>query len=382
MAGTVLVVGASGLIGSAAVDAFLAAGWDVIAASRRKPEVFSTRTFTHLPVDLQDEQACGQAFSQLDAVTHVVYTAVYEMPGLIAGWSDPTQMETNRRMLCNVIEPLSKVARLEHVTLLQGTKAYGMQPRREGDAVRYTPMRIPARERYPRVDHPNFYWLQEDFIREKSAQQGFGWTIFRPTIVIGPNVGVVMNTIPVIGVYAALCREEGMPFAYPGHVPFVREAADVRLIANACVWAARTPAARGEHFNLTNGEVFAWRDLWPSLAEFFGLESAPDRPLKLAEYLPSRAGLWDRMVDKYGLRKLAMAQILGESHHSADQRFGYGLTQPPPPSFVSTVKIKQAGFTETYDTELAVKHWLGVLMERRVIPRMGLPQPGSSTQNE
>ena len=41
---------------------------------------------------------------------------------------------------------------------------------------------------------------------------------------------------------------------------------------------------------------------------------------------------------------------------------------PPPPAFVSTVKIKQAGFTQAYDTEACVKHWLEVLMERRIIP--------------
>jgi nucleoside-diphosphate-sugar epimerase len=369
MARTVLIVGASGLIGTAAVDAFLDAGWDVVAVSRRKPEVFSLRAFTHLPVDLQDEQACQEAFGRLAGVTHVVYTAVYEMPGLIPGWTDPRQMETNRRMLRNVVEPLSRVARLEHFTLLQGTKAYGIQPTKVGDAVKLSPMRIPARERHPRVDHANFYWLQEDYIREKATQAGFAWTIFRPTIVIGPNVGVAMNTIPVIGVYAALCREEGVPFAYPGHLAFVREAVDVRLIARACVWATHTRAAHGEHFNLTNGEVFAWRDMWPALAEFLGVEPGPDRPAKLAEHLPSRAAVWDRIVDKHGLRKLSMAQILGESHHSADLRFGYGLKEPPPPVFVSTVKIKQAGFTETFDTEVAVKHWLGVLMDRRIIPK-------------
>lgn len=368
---TVLIVGASGLIGTAAVDAFLDAGWAVIASSRRKPETFSPREFEHLPLDLLDKKACEHAFGRLTHVTHVVYAAVYEMPGLISGWSDPQQMETNRQMLCNVMEPLSRASRLEHVTLMQGTKAYGMQPRRDGEAVRYRPMRVPARESAPRVEHPNFYWLQEDYIREKASQHGFGWTILRPTIVIGPNVGVVMNTIPVIGVYASLCREEGLPFAYPGHVPFVREAADVRLIAGACVWAASTPAAHGEHFNLTNGEVFSWRDLWPSITHFLGLDLSPDQPLKLAEYLPSRALLWERMVDKYGLRKLSMAQILGESHHSADQRFGYGLKELPPPVFVSTVKIKQAGYTATYDTEQAVKHWLGVLMDRKIIPRAG-----------
>ena len=360
MAKTVLVAGASGLVGSAAVDAFLAAGWEVIAVSRRKPEVFSQREFTHLSVDLRDARACEECFGKLDRVSHVVYTAVYEKPGLIAGWQDQEQMDTNLAMLQNLVEPLAKAARLEHVTVLQGTKAYG---------VHLHAIRIPARERYPRDNHANFYWLQEDYIKAKSAQGGFAWTIFRPTVVLGPNVGVVMNVIPIIGIYAALCREEGLPFGFPGHFPYVREAVDTRLIANAAVWAAVTPQARGEHFNLTNGEAFSWRDLWPSMAQFLGVEPAPDRPVSMATYLPSRAELWDRIVERHGLRKLKMADLIGESHHYADFGFGYGLKQAPPPAFVSTVKVKQAGFTDTYDTEFAVKHWLGVLMDRKIIPR-------------
>ncbi len=362
MSGTVLVAGASGLIGTAAVDAFLDAGWDVVAVSRRRPEVFSRREFVHLPLDLQDAPACERAAATLRRVTHVVFAAVYEKPGLIRGWQDPDQMQTNLAMLRNLIEPLSRAARLEHVTVLQGTKAYG---------VHLHPIRIPARERHPRDDHANFYWLQEDYIRAKATEAGFAWTIFRPTVVLGANVGVVMNILPVVGLYAALCREEGLPFGFPGHVPFPREAVDCRLIANAAVWAARTPGAHGEHFNLTNGEVFGWRDLWPAMAECLGVDPAPDRPVSMAEFLPSRAAAWDRIVERHGLRRLGMAQLLGESHHYADFGFGYGLKQMPAPAFVSTVKVKQAGFTETVDTELAVRHWLGVLMDRRILPRAG-----------
>lgn len=359
MSNTVLVTGASGLVGSATVDSFLNAGWNVIAVSRRRPEVFSDRPFTHLAVDLQDPEACRTSFSGLSEVTHIAYAAVYEKPGLIAGWTDPEQMSTNLAMLKNVIEPLSEASRIQHVSLLQGTKAYGAH---------LHPIRIPAREREPRDDHPNSYWFQEDYVREQSQKLGFGWTIFRPTIVMGPNVGVAMNTVPVIGVYATLCREEGRPFSYPGHIAYPREAVDVRLIGDALVWAAGNPDAWGEHYNLTNGEVFAWRDLWPTLAEFFQVEHGPDEPLRLADYLTSRSDLWARIVEKYGLRKLGMNEILGQSHFSADARFGYGLRTPPPPTFVSTVKIKQAGFTQTYDTELSLKHWLTVLMERKIIP--------------
>ena len=136
--------------------------------SRRKPEVFSARAFTHLAVDLQDEAACAQAFGGLTHVTHVVYTAVYEMPGLIPGWSDPRQMETNRRMIDNTLEPLLGVARLQHVTLLQGTKAYGMRPTRDGDGIKLNPMRIPARERKLRSG----CWIFAVLRRELDRDQG------------------------------------------------------------------------------------------------------------------------------------------------------------------------------------------------------------------
>ena len=82
----VLIAGASGLVGAAAVDKFLDDGYDVIAVSRRKPEVESDRPFEHLPVDLRDTEASKKAFGKLSDVTHVVYTAVYEKPGLIPGW--------------------------------------------------------------------------------------------------------------------------------------------------------------------------------------------------------------------------------------------------------------------------------------------------------
>ncbi|MDB5830032.1 MAG: short chain dehydrogenase family protein 44 [Variovorax sp.] len=360
MSNVVLVAGASGLVGTAAVDAFLDAGWEVIALSRRKPEVFSERPFTHISVDLRERAACEAAFAGLSGVTHLVYTAVYEMPGLVAGWQDRRQMDINLGMLRNLMEPLSRASRIEHVTLLQGTKAYG---------VHIHAIPVPARERQPRDDHPNFYWLQEDYIRELSARSGMGWTILRPTVVLGPNVGVVMNILPVVGVYAALCREEGLPFGFPGDMPYVREAVDTRLIGRAAVWAAHAPAARCEHFNLTNGEAFSWHDLWPAMAECLGMQPAPDRSVSMAQYLPSRADLWDRVVRREGLRRLRMEQLLGESHHYADFGFGWGLKQTPPPAFVSTVKVKQAGFTDTFDTELAARHWLNVLMDRRILPR-------------
>jgi len=357
---TVLIVGASGLVGSAAARAFLDAGWSVVAASRRRPELLEGRRFEHLALDLTDADACRAAVRGLGHITHIVYTAVYELPGLIPGWSDPHQIETNGQMLRNLMEPLCVQARIQHVTILQGTKAYG-------GAV--TAMRVPARERQARVEHPNFYWLHEDYIRAKAAAEGFAYTILRPQLIVGPNHGVVMNLPPVIGAYAAIRQEEGLAFNYPGGADWVWEAVDVRLVADACLWAAKEPLADGETYNLTNGEVFMWRDMWPAIAATLGVEPGPDSPLSIANYLSERGEVWDTVVQRHGLQPIKLPHLLGESHHYADLCLACGAATPPSPTFVSTIKIKQAGFTDTYDSEASFCHWLRDLQARRILPK-------------
>jgi nucleoside-diphosphate-sugar epimerase len=359
MTGTVLVVGASGLVGTASVESFAAAGWDVVAVSRRPPETAEGVNLRHVPVDLRDAEATEQAVRGLGDVTHVVYAAVHEMPGLIGGWRHHDQMQTNLDMLRNLLDPLTQKASVEHVTLLQGTKAYG---------VHRHAIRVPARERHSRDDHENFYWLQEDHLRLRAVERGFQWTILRPQLVVGPNYGVAMNLPPVIGAYAAICCELGVPFAFPGGAAYVTEAVDARLVADAALWATGAPQAWGEHFNLTNGEVFSWRDLWPALAEELGAQTGPDEPRRLAEFLPRHAAQWGAAVRRHGLRPLRLAELLGESHHYADFCFAAGAESPPPPAFVSVVKIMQAGFVQTYDTEQSFRYWLRTLVERRVLP--------------
>ena len=63
-----------------------------------------------------------------------------------------------------------------------------------------------------------------------------------------------------------------------------------------------------------------------------------------------------------------MADLVGESHHYADFCFALGATQAPPPAFVSTVKIKQAGFCGVYDSEETFRYWHQDLIDRKVVP--------------
>lgn len=356
---TVLILGASGVVGHSAVETFLAQpDTEVISVSRRRPDIDAE--YHHISVDLRDATTARDAFAGLSEVTHVVYAALYEKPGLIPGWSETDQMETNLAMLRNLMEPLTAAARgLKHVSLLQGTKAYG---------IHLHPMPIPARERAPRDNHANFYWLQEDYLTAKARTSGFDYTILRPQLIVGAPHGVAMNLAPIIGAYAAICRERGEPCGFPGGVSYVWEAVDARLVAEVLAWAAEAPAAKGQHFNVTNGDVFEWRNLWPAIMATLGVEAGPDAPRSMAEYLPAQAPTWDRIIERHGLKPITMADLVGESHHYADFCFAYGATEPPPPAFVSAIKLRQAGFTRFFDTEDTFNHWLKYLMDRKILP--------------
>ena len=360
---TVLIVGASGVIGAAAVEHFAALpDWTVIGLSRRAPDLPADTAFTHLAVDLMDAGACAVAAKSLAAVTHVVYAALFEKPGLVAGWFEADQMQTNLAMMRNLMGPLFKTAMgIDHVSVLQGTKAYGAHVHA---------LAVPARESGARDPHDNFYWLQEDYIRAAHAAAAGRWsfTFWRPQIVYGGATGVAMNLIPVIGAYAAICRELNLPFACPGEHDTISEAVDTDLIAAALAWAADAPAARGETFNITNGDVMVWKNVWPAIARALGLEPAYGAPVSLAAFLPAHADVWDVIVEKRNLRRIPIATLLGESHYYADLLFGWGAAAAPPSFLVSTIKLRQAGFADCIDTEAMFAKWFARLAARGVLP--------------
>ena len=353
-----LVVGALGLVGRALIEELDARlDWDVIGLSRRKPDFPSRAQFVQ--VDLTDRAACQRLLqgAQFRDVTHVAYAALYEKPELIAGWRDAEQIATNKAMLENLLDPLVDVAALEHVTLLQGTKAYGAHLR---------PMTNPGRENDPRPEGANFYWEQEDYLKPLAAKHGFAFSIMRPQIVCGTAIGSPMNMIAAIGVYASLKRALGEPFHFPGGAPNVTQATDARLLARCILWVGTTPGCRNETFNVANGDVLIWHTSWPTIARVFGLPPAEPKPERLAETMPRHAGLWRELVSRHDLLPYSMEQLIGSSWQFADAVFGYGGS--PPNTIVSTVKANQYGFTETIDTNRMFEVQLRRLQAMRILP--------------
>lgn len=359
---TVLIAGASGLVGNAALEQFLSEGWNVITVSRRMPKVDNNRPFKHISLDLTDEESCRKIFSALTHVEYVVFAALSEKPdALLEGWYDLNQMEINRQMLTNLMEPLSEASKIKHVSILQGTKAYGIH-------LPGCKVPIPARENQPRVEHENFYWLQEDYLVQKSLDKRFTYTILRPPGIFGSSYGTALSFVPVIGAYGAICCALGEPFSFPGGVSTVMQLVDVRLLAKVIVWAATEPKAANRTFNVLNGDVSEWRSLWPAIAKTLGLELGDDFPRELKTFMPAHADVWDDIVEKYNLQKISIKDLLGESHHFADIMFGYGMGQPECPNFITNYELRKAGFNDFADTETALCESLQKLIDQKILP--------------
>jgi len=356
----VLIAGATGVVGYAALKHFAQRGdCTVTAVSRRRPlESFGAHFRS---VDLTDAHACRALAEELGGVTRLVYAALYEKPGLSAGWLEADQIETNQRMLENLFEPLEGAAAgLRHVTLLQGTKAYGAHVR---------PIAVPAREDRDEVrDVANFYWEQEAYLRARQADQPWHFTILRPQIIFGMSIGAAMNLIPAIGVYAALRKQRGESLAYPGGVGPVLEAVDADLLARVIDWAGQTPEARDQIFNVANGDVFSWQNVWPAIADALGMQPGGPVPERLGDTMPARAAQWDVVRKEYDLTSPGLRDFVGESFHYADFVMAHGAEGGLPPALVSTVKLRQAGFHEVMDTEAMFRKWFALLQEKRMLP--------------
>lgn len=353
----VLVIGASGLVGNAVLKEMRAKqATEVIAISRRRP--LNTFGATFVSLDLLEEESCERGFKLVDGVTHVVYAGLFEKKDLTSGWLDKEQIETNRRMFQNFFEAFIKLNgdSLQHVTLLQGTKAYGGHVR---------PFVIPAKEgKTDAREIENFYWVQEDYIREQQTKLNFSFTILRPQIVVGKAIGSAMNLLPAIGVYASIQKEKGESLKYPGTSSAIFEVVDVDLLARSILWAGESPSARNETFNVANGDVMTMKDVWPVVAECFQMEVGEDRPLRLADTLPYKELEWQGIVKKYGLSAPSLEEFVGQSFQFADRY----LNDLKYPLIVSTVKIKQAGFTEVMDTEEMFRKWFHNFQEDRLLP--------------
>jgi nucleoside-diphosphate-sugar epimerase len=339
MTGTALVVGASGIVGSATAELLLSEGWTVHGLSRRPTGQPGVRP---VAADLQDQSGTAAALADLrpDAV-------------FITTWlrqdSEAENIRVNAAMVRNLLDGLPEGSGSRHVALVTGLKHYLGPFEAYGKG---TLPQTPFREDQGRLDVENFYYAQEDEVFAAAGRDGFSWSIHRPHTVIGMAVGNAMNMGTTLAVYATLCRETGRPFRFPGSATQwngLTDMTDSRLLARHLLWAATTPAARNEAFNVVNGDVFRWSWMWGRLARWFGLEPADfDGSVQpLEAQMANDAPLWRSIAEREGLAEPDLKRLSSPWHTDADlgrpievvtdmsksRRIGFAVYQPTDDAF-------------------------------------------------
>ena len=345
-----LIAGAGGAASKRLIEVLLAdPGWSVVALARTPRR--SADRLAWVAADLFDREACARALAGARGITHIFYTARAKH-----GETGVESVPDNVAMLRNVLDAIEPIATgLEHVHLVQGTKYYGMH---------LGPFRTPAREDDPRPDFPNFYYDQQDLLTERVHGRAWAWSASRPTFIYDFAPERARNGVAVIGGYAALCRELGVPFDFPGSAAAFeaqRDLTDASLLARAMTFMAVTPACRNEAFNVTNGDVVSWRALWPRIAESFGLAAGEVRPFSLHEWSRDKQAVWDRIVAKHGLHSAALDDVADWAFADFHWAQGYDVVSSP-------AKLRQAGFPETIESgEMLVAH-LQRYREAKILP--------------
>jgi nucleoside-diphosphate-sugar epimerase len=351
---TALIVGVSGIVGRNLADLLIAEkDWTVYGMARR-PGL--REGIIPVAVDLQDAAAVKTALKDVKP-THI----------FLATWlrqsTEAENIRVNAGMVRNALDAVSKAKSMKHVALVTGLKHY------LGPFEAYGKGSLPStpfREEQPRLDLENFYYAQEDEVFAAAARDGYGWSIHRPHTIIGYAVGNAMNMGTTLAVYATICKELGKSMQFPGSSvqwQSLTDMTDAHLLAKHLLWAATTPAARNQAFNVVNGDVFRWSWMWKRIAGWFGIDTLEleGEGIPLETQLADAAPIWKQITERYGLAESDLNLLASAWHTDAD-------LGRPIEVVTDMSKSRKLGFAAYQSTDESFFELFEKLRENRLIP--------------
>jgi len=186
--------------------------------------------------------------------------------------------DVNGAMLDNFLSALEKTRAIDvvkRIILVTGCKQYGVHlgvpknPMTEDD-----PWLIG--DQWP----PNFYYNQQNILHKFCKEHNKEWVVTYPNDVIGYAYGNFMNLALALALYAVVQRELKQDLVFPGSPDFYIKFdcfTSSKIHAQFCAWAALEPRAANQAFNVHNGDTESWQNMWPKVAEYFGMKVATDQ---------------------------------------------------------------------------------------------------------
>ena len=348
---TALIVGATGIIGRALLEHISGLNdWDAIGIARNIPD--NQSQYRYVSVDLERPDDVQSVLANVGSdVTHIFYAAYRDFD-----FYDPRWIDVNLRMLKNVTESVETVApNLERILLMQGLKVYGAH---------LGAFKTPAKETDLRYAPPNFYYALEDYLKEHQSGKSWAWTLLLPDLVAGVSIGMPMNIVTAIAIYATIFKTQNMPLRFPGKIGTYHAYAqitDANLIAHASVFLANEKRAAFENYNVTNGDIFKWENVWARIAEFFEMPIGYPQKIPLQSVMPLQKPIWEKIAAQHDLRPIPYEQLAG-------WKFADFIFDSDWDIISSTTKIRQLGFNEAIDSEEQFLELFKTFKDLRLIP--------------
>ncbi|KAK1298470.1 3-oxo-Delta(4,5)-steroid 5-beta-reductase [Acorus calamus] len=362
-----LIIGVTGLVGKELARATLSSpAWKKVYGVARNPDdtlVIPDGTcvdYQFIACDLLKPEEVAERLSPLADVTHLFWVTWATLQPL----DTPECCDLNRSMMSNVLDAVlpSTMMSLKHVSLQTGAKHYVSIKDGCSSTLYYD-------EESPRVEGANnFYYALEDLLKERLK---VSWSVHRPGLIIGSSKRTLFNFMGTLCVYASLCKHLGLPFVFGGErlcweEPYM-DASDARLVAQQQIWASTHEGVvegGGHAFNAVNGPRFTWKEVWPALAEKFGLEM-PEEPfdptMVYSMGMADKGEAWEGIVEKGGLRETKMGEI-------ANWWLMDAMFRCPVKMLLSRAKVDGMGFSMTYEMTESLSYWVDRMREEKLIP--------------
>ncbi|UJR32523.1 hypothetical protein I4U23_019985 [Adineta vaga] len=370
MANVACVWGANGISGTGMIDALieqsLSAFSKIICISRRKMQFdIEDKRIYFISIDLI-EAGIDEIVTELikadgHTITHMFYYA--HVPKM----DEIEQDNINKILLQKALDATEKVAgkNVKCVSLQTGYKYYGVHKGPQYMAAQ------PFIEDAARHEGVNFYYTQEDLIKEYATKNKWNYSITRPNLIIGVSKGNMLNFAISLAIYASVQKEKGEPLLFPGNELAWDVVLDHSSSSNNShfqLWASTNDQTANQIFNIHNGDKVQFRTLWPKFEKYFGFEhheqkfseNKMESQLNFYEYMTQSKTVWDQIIQRYNLDKA--------SFDYANWLFTHYLFSIPYNTEGDLTKARSYGWTTTIDTAESYSQCFDRLKKMKIIP--------------
>ncbi|CAF1080514.1 unnamed protein product [Adineta steineri] len=360
--------GANGISGTAMIDLLIEQSsneWNYIICISRRPFQLdiNDKRIDFISIDILNSTV-DEIVNELEKVNGKMITDIFHYTYIEKSTEDELD-QVNKIVLEKALDACVKIAgkTIKSFSLQTGYKYYGVHKTKEDLAA------LPFTENAPRHQGANFYFTQEDLLEDYAKKHNWRYIITRPATIIGVAKGNFMNFAVTIALYATIQKELGQPLLFPGNLKSWNRISDHSTASNNArfqLWSVLNENIQHEIFNIANGDLVTFRDLWSKIENYFGIPHCEQKlneneaQLKLVEYMPKHKDVWIRIAQRENLDEKAFDY--------ATWAFADGSLRSPLDRYGNLTKAREFGWTTIVDTFDGYAQCFDRLKKLKVIP--------------